>query len=58
MVEKMLKTCKEQCPYVLRDEHTVQEIKKECKKKKQIPLDYVTSCVRHQAGVDIMNRLR
>ncbi|CAG9763282.1 unnamed protein product [Ceutorhynchus assimilis] len=58
MIEKMLKTCKEQCPYVLRDDHTVQEIKKECKKKKQIPLDYVTSCVRHQAGMDIMNRLR
>lgn len=58
MTEKMLKTCKEQCPHVLRDEQTVQEIKKECKKKKHIPLDYVTSCVKHQAGVDIMNRLR
>uniref|UniRef100_A0AAR5PNY8 CARMIL pleckstrin homology domain-containing protein n=1 Tax=Dendroctonus ponderosae TaxID=77166 RepID=A0AAR5PNY8_DENPD len=58
MIEKMLKTCKEQCPYVLRDEHTVQDIKRDCKQKKQIPLDYVTSCVRHQAGVDIMNRLR
>ncbi|XP_066256338.1 F-actin-uncapping protein LRRC16A isoform X2 [Euwallacea similis] len=58
MVEKMLKTCKEQCPYVLRDEHTVQEIKKECKKNKQIPVDFVTSCVKHQAGMDVMNRLR
>ncbi|XP_076263586.1 capping protein regulator and myosin 1 linker 1 leucine rich repeat protein isoform X1 [Rhynchophorus ferrugineus] len=58
IIDKMLKTCKEQCPYVLRNEQTVTEIKSECKKKKQIPLDYVTSCVKHQAGVDIMNRLR
>ncbi|KAL1518277.1 hypothetical protein ABEB36_001921 [Hypothenemus hampei] len=58
MIEKMVKTCMEQCPYVLRDENTVQEIKKECKKTKQIPLDYVTSCMKHQAGQDIMNRLR
>ncbi|XP_050312347.1 F-actin-uncapping protein LRRC16A isoform X3 [Anthonomus grandis grandis] len=58
MIEKMLKTCREQCPYVLRDDQVVQDIKKECKKKKQIPLDFVQSCVRHQAGVDIMNRLR
>ncbi|KAJ8919981.1 hypothetical protein NQ315_006511 [Exocentrus adspersus] len=56
--EKMLKCCKEQCPYVLHDEQTVQDIKKECKKKKQIPLDFVTTCIKQQAGTDIMNRTR
>ncbi|KAJ8965493.1 hypothetical protein NQ314_004081, partial [Rhamnusium bicolor] len=56
--DKMLKCCKDQCPYVLHDEQTVQEIKKECKKKKQIPLDFVTTCIKQQAGVDIMNRTR
>ncbi|CAG9816136.1 unnamed protein product [Phaedon cochleariae] len=56
--EKMLKCCKEQCPYVLHDEETVQEIKRECKKKKQIPLDFVTTCIKQQSGVDIMNRTR
>ncbi|XP_060521026.1 F-actin-uncapping protein LRRC16A isoform X2 [Cylas formicarius] len=56
--DKMLKCCKEQCPYVLHDDQTVQDIKKECKRKKNIPLDVVTSCIKHQAGVDIMNRIR
>jgi hypothetical protein len=54
----MLKCCKEQCPYILHDEQTVQEIKKGCKNKKQIPLDFVTTCIKQQAGVDIMNRVR
>ncbi|XP_057660068.1 F-actin-uncapping protein LRRC16A isoform X1 [Diorhabda carinulata] len=56
--EKMLKCCKEQCPYVLHDEETIQEIKKECKRKKQIPFDFVTTCIKQQAGIDIMNRTR
>ncbi|CAH1101078.1 unnamed protein product [Psylliodes chrysocephalus] len=56
--DKMLKCCKEQCPYVLHDEDTIQEIKRECKRKKQIPFDFVTTCVKQQAGVDIMNRTR
>jgi Ran GTPase-activating protein (RanGAP) involved in mRNA processing and transport len=56
--DKMLKCCKEQCPYILHDEQTVQEIKKGCKNKKQIPLDFVTTCIKQQAGVDIMNRVR
>ncbi|KYB28825.1 Leucine-rich repeat-containing protein 16A-like Protein [Tribolium castaneum] len=56
--DKMLKCCKEQCPYILHDEQVVQEIKKSCKNKKQIPLDFVMTCVKQQAGVDIMNRLR
>ncbi|KAJ3663512.1 hypothetical protein Zmor_007767 [Zophobas morio] len=56
--DKMLKCCKEQCPYLLHDEQTVQEIKKACKNKKQIPLDFITTCIKQQAGVDIMNRVR
>lgn len=55
--EKMLKVCKEQCPYVLRDSTVVQEIKKECKNKKQIPLEFVTTCIKQQAGIDIMHRI-
>ncbi|XP_019870285.2 F-actin-uncapping protein LRRC16A isoform X1 [Aethina tumida] len=56
--DKMLKCCKEQCPYVLHDDERVLEIKKECKKKKQIPIDFVTTCIKQQAGTDIMNKLK
>nr|XP_023024105.1 F-actin-uncapping protein LRRC16A isoform X1 [Leptinotarsa decemlineata] len=56
--EKMLKCCRDQCPYVLHDEETIQDIKRECRKKKQIPLDFVTTCINQQAGIDIMNRTR
>lgn len=55
--DKMLKCSKEQCPNVLHDSHTIQEIKKECKSKRQIPLDFITSCIKQQAGIDIMNRI-
>lgn len=53
----MLKCSKELCPYVLNDNHAVQDLKKECKNKKQIPLEFVTNCIKHQAGTDIMNKL-
>lgn len=54
----MLKCCKEQCPYVLHDEEVIQEIRKECKKQKQIPLDLVANSIKQQAGIDIMNRIK
>lgn len=53
----MIKSSKELCPYVLSDNHAMQDIKKECKNKKQIPLEFVTNCIKHQAGTDIMNKL-
>ncbi|KAG5893782.1 hypothetical protein JTB14_005447 [Gonioctena quinquepunctata] len=56
--EKMLKCCKDQCPYILHDEETIQDIRRECKKRKQIPLDFVTTCIKEQAGIDIMNRTK
>lgn len=56
--DKMLKCCKDQCPYVLHDETTIQHIKKECQEKKQIPMDFINNCIKEQAGIDIMNRVR
>lgn len=57
ITEKMLKSARELCPYVLNDNHAIQDIKRDCKNKKQIPLDFVTNCIKHQAGTDIMNKL-
>lgn len=54
----MLKCCKDQCPYILHDDQTIQDIKKVCKNKNPIPLDFVTNCMKQQAGIDIMNRVR
>lgn len=53
----MLKSSKDLCPYVLNENHVIHDIKKDCKNKKQIPLDFVVNCVKHQAGTDIMNKL-
>ncbi|KRT82674.1 hypothetical protein AMK59_4297, partial [Oryctes borbonicus] len=55
--DKMLKSSKELCPYVLNENHVIHDIKKDCNNKKQIPLEFVVNCVKHQAGTDIMNKL-
>nr|XP_022912883.1 F-actin-uncapping protein LRRC16A isoform X2 [Onthophagus taurus] len=55
--DKMIKSSKDLCPYVLNENHVIQDIKKDCKNKKQIPLDFVVNCVKHQAGTDVMNKL-
>ncbi|XP_017768426.1 PREDICTED: F-actin-uncapping protein LRRC16A isoform X2 [Nicrophorus vespilloides] len=57
ITEKMLKSSKELCPYVLNDNHVMQDIKRDCKNKKQIPLEFITNSIKHQAGTDIMNKL-
>lgn len=54
----MLKSCKDLCPYVLRDNPVVQDIKKECKNKNQIPIDFLTGTVKQQAGIEIMSKIR
>ncbi|KAK4872636.1 hypothetical protein RN001_014665 [Aquatica leii] len=56
--DKMLKSCKELCPYVLRDNPVIQDVKRECKNKNQIPLEFVATTVKQQAGVDVMTKIR
>lgn len=57
-IDKMIISARELCPYVLNDHNpSIQDIRKDCKNKKQIPVDFVTNCIKHQAGTDIMNKL-
>lgn len=55
--DKMLKSSKELCPYVLHENHNMVDIRKDVRNKKTIPIEFVTNCVKHQAGTDIMNKL-
>ncbi|KAB0792496.1 hypothetical protein PPYR_14455 [Photinus pyralis] len=56
--EIMLKTCKDLCPYVLRDNPVIQDIRKDCKSKNEIPLEFVATTIKQQAGLDIMAKIR
>lgn len=54
----MLKSCKELCPYVLRDNPVIQDIKKECRNKNQLPIDFLTATIKQQAGSEIMTKIK
>lgn len=54
----MMKCAHEQCPNVLTDEHVQCEIRKTCREKSYISLEFVQSCILEQAGTDIMNKVK
>lgn len=57
-LESMLKCVQEECPHVLNCEHVADDIRKACREKSYLPLEFVESCIMDQAGTDIMNRVK
>ncbi|XP_018333810.1 F-actin-uncapping protein LRRC16A [Agrilus planipennis] len=54
----MLKSCKELYPSILKNANTIKSIKRECKKKNQIPVDFVNNIIKVQAGSEIITKIR
>lgn len=54
----MLKCVEDECPHVLSYEHVADDIRKACREKSFLPLEFVESCIMDQAGTDIVNRVK
>ncbi|XP_059488573.1 F-actin-uncapping protein LRRC16A isoform X2 [Neocloeon triangulifer] len=57
-IENMMTCAIKECPHVLADAQTQQEIARLCRAKSSMPLDFVNNCIVEQAGTEIVNKIK
>jgi len=57
-LDSMLKCAEDECPQLLASDKVSDDIRRACREKIVLPLDFVETCVMDQAGTDIINRVK